>query len=329
MKRHLPLCLVLLTAAASAASMGACSSDNGGDTGGNTSGTPGGTGPGTGSGGAGGAGGDTSSTGTNGEGGSLLPTTTTSSGGNGTPEVCDGIDNDNDGQIDNVDVGNDGICDCLSIATLGVKGNAGVGDVFAAWLNDRSDNGAVNLNDAVLTPQLLAPYQVIVAQNLSQIGRAYSAEEIAALQQWIEEGGGLITLIGYASPPERTNVNSLLAPFNVGYDAQPILPKTGAVTIPITEWTAHPTTVNVTAVGFDNGYAVNGDAEVIATKEGLVVARAKTIGDGHLFVWGDEWITFDSEWESLQNYQVEQYWLNLIKWLTRETECQVDIPDPQ
>ncbi|AKT38150.1 hypothetical protein [Chondromyces crocatus] len=320
MNRHLPLCLVLLTAVAGATSLGACSSDNGGNTSSNTTaGNPGGTG----TGGAGGAGGG--STSSSGEGGDIFSsgaTTTTT----GSPEICDGIDNDGDGIIDNVDVGGDGICDCLAIATLGVRGSAGIGDVFNTWLNDRSDNGAIDLNDAVLTPQLLAPYQVIVAQNLSQIGRAYSPDEIAALEGWIRNGGGLITLIGYADTSERTNVNSLLAPFDVSYGPEPILPKQGGTTIPITDWTTHPTTAGVSAVGFDNGYPVNGDAEVIATKDGWVVARAKTINEGHLFLWGDEWITFDSEWQDHPEYQVEHYWVNLIKWLTRESECQVPIP---
>ncbi len=32
---------------------------------------------------------------------------------NPSPEVCDGIDNDGNGIIDDVDVGHDGVCDCL------------------------------------------------------------------------------------------------------------------------------------------------------------------------------------------------------------------------
>src|SRR5690606_5076652 len=50
-------------------------------------------------------------------------------------DTCDGIDNDGNGIIDDVDVGRDGICDCLMIATLGEPGVWGEGDVFATWLD--------------------------------------------------------------------------------------------------------------------------------------------------------------------------------------------------
>src|SRR5688572_27866135 len=100
-----------------------------------------------------------------------------------SPEVCDPIDNDRNGIIDDVDVGGDGVCDCLSLATLGVRGTAGVGDVFEAWLRTRSSNGVVNLGAEELTAARLAPFQVIVAQDLR--GRDYSDAEVAALDAWI------------------------------------------------------------------------------------------------------------------------------------------------
>lgn len=311
-----------------AAHLGACSGSddgnggNGDQAGGTTSATGSGAGAGAGAptGGSGGA-----PSGGQGVGGDFIPSTGSSSG---SPEVCDGIDNDGNGIADDVDVGNDGICDCLRIATLGNPGMWGAGNVFTTWLNERSDSGAANLEGAVLTKELLSQYQVIVAQDLKDIGRVYASDEVAALKAWIESGGGLMTLIGYGDPSELTNVNTLVASFSMSYGAQQILPKDGT-TVPITAWTMHPTTQGVKIVGIDNGYPVVGEAEEIATKDGHVVARAKEVGKGHIYMWGDEWITYDSEWKDHPDYQVELFWLNIIKWLTPVAECQVDVPVPQ
>ena len=236
-------------------------------------------------------------------------------------EVCDGVDNDGNGIADDVDVGGDGICDCLLIATLGVPGVHGDGDVFSAWLDGKSDVGAVSLGDQELTSELLAPYQVIVAEDMR--GREYSDAEVAALQGWIEGGGGLMTLIGYGSSSERTNINQLLAPTGISYDETPIL--SGSPTVPITTWHDHAVSAGVTQVGVDNGYEVIGAGEVVAEEGGFVVLRAGTLGEGKVLVWGDEWITYDSEWTEHPEYQLERFWLNVLKWLTPETECQVPI----
>ena len=258
-----------------------------------------------------------------------------SGGGNGSAEVCDGIDNDGNGIIDDVDVGADGVCDCLRIATLGIPGTWGLGDVFKNWLNSRSNNGAADLGSQVLTAELLSRYQVIVAQDVSQIGRIYSADEVAALSDWVQRGGGLMTLIGYHDSSERTNANTLLSPFGIDYAGTSILQKRGANTVPITQWRPHPTTSGISAVGMANGYAVEGTGTTIAIGESTsgstsgttyIVGAAQTAGKGRVFAWGDEWITYNTEWQSHPDYQVELFWLNIIKWLTPVTECQVAIP---
>jgi hypothetical protein len=43
-------------------------------------------------------------------------------------------------------------------------------------------------------------------------------------------------------------------------------------------------------------------------------------------VWGDEWITYDSEWQDVEDQQVELFWLNILKWLSPPMTCQVPIP---
>ncbi|MCA9618010.1 MAG: hypothetical protein KC731_03250 [Myxococcales bacterium] len=269
--------------------------------------------------------------GQDGTGGDLF---TSASGGSGTgsgsgPEICDGIDNDGNGIIDDVDVGGDGVCDCLRIATLGVAGTWGNGDVFAMWLDDRSDAGAVSLNDAVITPALIADYQIIVAQDLSKMGRSYDASEVQALADWVHQGGGFMTLIGYADSSELVNVNTLLDAFGMAYEATPILPKNGANTVPVTGWATHPISNGVSLIGVDNGYPVTGSGVVVANEQGYDLLLAQEVGVGHVAMWGDEWITYDSEWNDHPEYQLELFWLNMLKWLTPMEDCQVPIPPPQ
>lgn len=243
----------------------------------------------------------------------------------GGPEICNGVDDDGDGLVDNVDVGHDGVCDCLKIATLGVPGTAGVGNVFSAWLASRSTAGAVDLGAQVLAAATLAPFQVIVAEDVHTIGRDYSPAEVNALADWVKAGGGFMTLTGYSDPSEVVNVNRLLEPHGLRYDSAPIL-YVGGSTVPVTNWIAHPVTQGITKIGIDNGYAVAGGGTVLATEQSFDVLRVTDSGKGHVLVWGDEWITYDSEWTGHPDYQVQLFWVNILKWLTTSAQCQVPIP---
>jgi hypothetical protein len=241
-------------------------------------------------------------------------------------ETCDGVDNNCDGIIDNVDKNQDGICDCVLIATLGVKGNAGAGDVFSTWLSARSNNGATSLGDQTLTPALLAMYEVIVAEDVHN-NHAYSPAEVAALQAWVSNGGGLMTLTGYSlDTTEVVNVNTLLQPFGISYGDMHILPRRGGVTVQISQWVPHPVDLGVTAVGVDNGYQVQGPGVMFATSGAYNVGEALEVAKGHVLTWGDEWITYNSEWTQHPDYQVQLFWLNAIKWLTVASTCQIPIP---
>jgi len=255
----------------------------------------------------------------------------------GDETTCNGIDDDNDGVIDDVDVGMDGVCDCLTVATLGAPGGAGQGNVFNSWLDARSAAGSVDLGTMTLTAALLAPFQVLVIQNVE--GRVFSADEIQALQTWVRAGGGLMTLIGYSGANEANSVNTLLAPFDVRYGTQDVMQATctpspipfvcGArESKPVTEWRVHPIAMGVTQVGMDNGKPVLGSGTVVATGEGFDLAMAVEADAGKVFVWGDEWITFDSDWSGRPEFQLELFWANALKWLTPITTCQVPPPPP-
>jgi len=246
----------------------------------------------------------------------------------GVETTCDGVDDDGNGVVDDVDAAGDGVCDCLSIATLGLHGEWGAGDVVSGWLRDRITSSVTDLDDETLTLDLLRPFQVLLVRDISSNhnpGLSFSAEEAQALWQWVREGGGLMTLIGYSDAGEINNVNTLLSPFSLRYGADQIIPGQGAAAA-ITEWFEHPVTAGVKSVGADNGYPALGQGTVIAADDGYDVGIAVTIGDGHVLVWGDEWVTYEDEWIGDSSFQVDVFWQNSLRWLTRANECQVPAP---
>jgi hypothetical protein len=261
------------------------------------------------------------------------------SGGSTGPEVCDGIDNDDNGIVDDVDAQHDGVCDCLNIATIGEIGPwSNGGDVFKTWLNNRSPTPAVELGDKVITDELLKPLQIVVVlyagtMDLTGNGRtlpahhAFSAEEVAAFQRWVERGGGVMTTIGYTADEamEVINVNRLLAPLGMAYSAAK-LAEDGYVQ----EWVQHPVTNQVMKIFTANGVEPDGTSGTTLAFDAnkhvaLQVAQPQA---GHVVVWGDEWITYDSQWQAVQDQQVERLWLNVFKWLTPPLVCQVPIIGP-
>jgi len=256
--------------------------------------------------------------------------------GNGIPEECDGLDNDANGIIDDVDVGQDGVCDCLKIATIGQIGPwSDGGNIFVSWLGARSPQGAVALGDQILTPELLAPFRVIVSLHVDTTSvdwlgtttpahHAFSAAESAAFKSWVEAGGGAMTTIGYTSDQaaEVQNVNLLLNPVGLGYSTAGT-----NLTGYIQTWEPHPVTAGVGNIFTENGVAPEAGGTILARGAGAAPAlQVAQVQNGRVVVWGDEWITYDSEWEDIEDQQVELFWLNILKWLTPPTECQVPIP---
>lgn len=244
------------------------------------------------------------------------PTSTPSADGGSTAEIC-------------------------QIATLGFRGEWGNGDVFADWLNDESTQGTTPLEDQVLTLDLLSAYQIIVVEDVRPgqqgqhgigqgIGRSYSADEVEALRQWVAQGGGLMTLTGYATDAsEIANVNALLASFGMSYGSTAIL-GTGGGTTPVTHWADHPLAKGITQIGVNNGYPVQGDGATLFAWEPnpgqYDVGRAVEYQSGHVLAWGDEWIAYDSEWNQHPDYQVSQFWINVLNWLSPTSQCQAPIP---
>jgi hypothetical protein len=256
--------------------------------------------------------------------------------GDGTPEVCDGIDNDSNGIVDDVDVGHDGVCDCLNIATIGHIGPwSNGGNIFASWLNSRSPLGAVELADEELTPERLKPFQIIVVLHAGTSAvenngitapahHAFSDAEASAFEAWARAGGGVMTTIGYTfdEPNEVVNVNKLLMPLGMAY-SKTKLDLQGDVE----EWVQHPVSDGISNIFTDGALEPDGPNGMTIARGGDKVALQVAQADnGRVAVWGDEWITYDSEWADVKGQQVEHFWLNLLKWLSPPTQCQVPIP---
>jgi hypothetical protein len=257
--------------------------------------------------------------------------------GNGMPETCDGIDNDANGIIDDVDAGGDGVCDCLSIGTIGQIGPwSDGGDIFASWLDARTPQGAVRLDDAELTAANLGPLQVIVVLHVDTTSvenngvtanahHAFSDAEAAAFGAWIQSGGGVMTTIGYTNDEanEVTNVNRLLGTVGMGYSGTNL-----SLSGYVKNWTAHALTTGISNIFTDNGVepTVTSGTTLAQDDSGRIALQVTEAGSGRVVVWGDEWMTYDSEWADVQDQQVELFWLNILKWLSPPKTCQVPIP---
>lgn len=251
------------------------------------------------------------------------------SGPLGNETTCDASDDDSNGVKDDVDADGDNVCDCLRVATLGLHGEWGDGDVITGWFAERLELPVEPLDGEALSAERLAPYQVVLVRDVStnhSPGLSFSESEVNALWNWVRDGGGLMTVIGYSDAGEASNVNRLLEPFGLSYGSDQIVQGQGA-SVPVTEWFEHPLTAGITQVGADNGYPAVGQGLTIAARDGFDLGKAASIGDGHVLLWGDEWITYEGEWRDDTTYQVERFWKNALRWLTRVNECQV--PPPQ
>jgi hypothetical protein len=219
-----------------------------------------------------------------------------------------------------------------------------------------------------LTPDFLAPYGVIILASLSDDSLTgpfwtFGDSEVAAMQDWVEnKGGGLITLTSYTGDGREVNpTNQLIAFSGISYNMDGIYAT-------CVDWRvcgcAHSNTLstfnrtdpvianlsnNVTWVGLDNGRSINApaDAHVAATVDGPKNALVgKLAGKGHVLVYADEWITYTSQWTGQGNssendptcagflpeedYQIAQFWYNMLKWSQPSATCFkiVDVQQP-
>lgn len=231
----------------------------------------------------------------------------------GSEMACDGIDENGNGIIDDVDKGRDGLCDCLNIGFFGAlaSDNGNSTGAFETWLEARSDVPVTHIGARdTITADVLRPLQVLVIGNLRERGNAgFSAAELEAFRQWIEvEGGGVMSLAGYtANANDMAPTVALLAPTGISYDYQGRGPgvlgvvMNGPPPVIVNDITApeHPSMEGIEALGVFNAYPVVGDGQVIVRSGEFNLAMAKELGAGHVFVFSDEWITQDVLWSPM------------------------------
>jgi hypothetical protein len=277
-----------------------------------------------------------------------------------------------------------GNCTCINIASYGQFGTFGQNQndsvtKWVEWLSTQSGQhvdtiGATPGQPKVpLTPELLNNYDVLIIQDTESGVKgqpqseewSFTPDEIQAVQDWVNAGGGLITLQGYsATNTEMNGVNQLLQFSGIQY-ISPGIDIFGADdgtnychggSEAVSQWVtgspiADALTFHVRGVGAFHGWAINpGDATVfLNAQDGVHVGgAAKNVGAGAVVVYNDEWITYTSQWSdsSVQNcncatdvnnpccknqtcpeemYQTAQFWYDMINFAAAATQCPFEI----
>jgi hypothetical protein len=139
---------------------------------------------------------------------------------------------------------------------------------------------------------------------------------------------GVASMSGYSNDPTNDwHANSLLVPMSVAYSA-PLLNG------PVTQFATHPITAGLTSVTFNGGYPITDLGGAASTRTPIAflpsgsgtvdVGYAIQMGAGRAFVWGDEWIEFDSEWSMLP--EIKQLWVQVFSWISPSGKCALTPP---
>lgn len=264
---------------------------------------------------------------------------------------------------------------------------SGSGDstqAFESFMNSNT-NGTAKMTMQTTKPSItaafLAQYDVVILQALyttpydqNQVW-SFSSAEASALHDWVNnEGGALIAMAGYFSdmPVEVGPLNQLMAPFGIAYNTDDIFGQDCCPnnvcycsygSIPFDAWLETPDCRAITVnsdgstlgkVGVFRGRSLkcSGDGcNVIAkdAKTGNSIGVGKPVGQGRVFAWGDEWVTYTSQWglepdksqsayddaskspqcvgnTPHQSYVVPQFWYNVFRWVANTTCFTIIVP---
>ncbi len=197
---------------------------------------------------------------------------------------------------------------------------------------------------------------------------AYGDDDAAALRDWvINDGGAVVAMSGYFSDTavETQPLNKLLSgsdkwtgityngddtftscPDNLCYCTDSSIPFGGWTT----NYADYPAiTHDLKKVGVFHGRSIactGSDCQIFAKDTSGNVGVAKKIGKGRVLAWGDEWVTYTSQWgladtqwdtqhqqdcgdhTAKKSYNVAQFWYNAFRWLVPENTCFTIIVPP-
>jgi len=217
-----------------------------------------------------------------------------------------------------------GECQTLNIGILGNPGLNGSSN-FEQWLT-KAGTSVTRIQttpNEPITSATFAPFDTVV---LDYLTRDYTTDEAAIFADWVSAGGGVAAMSGYRDDSTVDwRANTLLAPLGVAFAGD-------RVWGPAMSFAQHPITQGLSSVTFTGGYPVKdlggtaGERTALAfvSTPPVPVSFAVSFGSGRAFVWGDEWIEFDSEWAALP--QIPELWVQVFAWIAPTTTCTLNPP---
>jgi hypothetical protein len=255
-------------------------------------------------------------------------------------------------------------------------------DAFQSFMNGNT-NGTAKMEMQKSFKSIaeldLSKYDVILLQALYKDPYdpnglwKYTDADAKALHDWVSGGGALIAMSGYFSDTdvETKPLNQLMAPFGISYNSDDVFGNDACPdnmcycsqgSIPYDSWitntadckgiTTNSDGSTLGKVGMFHGRTIKctgADCNVFAKDpKGGAVGVGKIVGEGRVFAWGDEWVTYTSQWgltpdpqyddavkyaqcvghTPMTSYSVPQFWYNTFRWLVPWNTCFTIIVPP-
>ncbi|KYF69509.1 hypothetical protein [Sorangium cellulosum] len=230
----------------------------------------------------------------------------------------------------------EGNCTCINIASIGHEGvwgpcSSDSTTALQSWLNTQSTAQVDNYNTEkpTLTPEFLARYDVILlqwmvtkgAQNDDGAPWQFTADEVSALKDWVNNGGGLIALSGYqcngqgCTIHDVTATNQLLSFTDIQFNTDGLLdparigcpdcncwggpvPLGGPLAGSVGTWNQDtPIGKDIQSVGAYVARSIKSTNATVDCTDGTNnFAVHEEVGKGRVVAYGDEWVTYSGQW---------------------------------